>query len=108
MAQHDNDARARADLEHQRAVAIAQQRIRQQLAEVAEMAPGHQITVESWPGRGDRYVAKASVANARPYLLITDDLNELYLELARPPRSQRPSRIRVSPELAPDRHGFRN
>lgn len=87
MKQHDDGVMMRDDLEHQRAVEIARSHIQQQLAKIAAIAPGHEITVETYPGRRDRYVAKAIAPTAAPYLLMTDDANELYIELASPPHT---------------------
>ncbi len=46
--------------------------------------PGHQLSVETWPGRGDRFVAQAVTPAARPYLVVTDDFAELSAELSCP------------------------
>ena len=72
------------DLEHDQVVLLARRRARQQLDAIAAQCPGHTITVETYPGRKDRYVAHAVTASARPYLLITADLNELSTELIGP------------------------
>jgi hypothetical protein len=105
VAHHDDGADLRADLEHQRAVATSRQRIRRQLAEIAQIAPRHEITVESYPGRRDRYVAKAITPGATPYLLITDDPNELYIELASPPGVRARKAVPGSASTRPDPFG---
>jgi hypothetical protein len=74
----------RDDLEHDQAVLLARRRARQQLDAIATQCPGHTITVETYPGRQDRYVAHAVTTSARPYLLITTDLNELSAGLCGP------------------------
>jgi hypothetical protein len=71
----------RTDLEQDQAVLLARRKARQQLDAIAAQCPGHRITVETYPGRKDRYVAQAVTASARPYLLITSDLKELFNEL---------------------------
>ena len=63
-------------------VRLAQRQILERVAVLAAQAPGHRLTVETVPGRGERFVARAITPAARPYLLITDDLDELYTELA--------------------------
>ena len=55
-----------------------------QLNALAAHCPGHTITVETYPGREDRYVAQAVTGSARPYLVITTDLSELLTELCGP------------------------
>ena len=102
MAQHDEGKDVGADLEHQRAAEISRRRIRQQLAEIAQIAPRHEISVESYPGRRDRYVAKAIMLGATPYLLMTDDPNELYIELA---STRGPARPGPRASLAAPGHG---
>jgi hypothetical protein len=74
----------RDGLEHDQAVLLARRRTRQQLNAIAAQCPGHRITVETYPDRKDRYVAQAVIASAKPYLLITTDLNELSTELSAP------------------------
>lgn len=71
----------RDDLEQDQAVLLARHRAQQQLNAIAAQCPGHNITVEIYPGRQDRYVAQAITTTARPYLLITPDLSELSAEL---------------------------
>jgi hypothetical protein len=71
----------RTDLEQDQAVLLARRKARQQLDTIAAQCPGHRITVETYPGRKDRYVAQAVTASAKPYLLITSDLKELFNEL---------------------------
>lgn len=66
---------------------MADQSVRELLNAIAEQCPGHTITVESFPGRKDRYVARAITTAARPYLLVTADLDELRTELCGPPRT---------------------
>jgi hypothetical protein len=68
-------------------VRLAQRRIRDQVAALAARAPGHRLTVETYPGRRDRYVARAITPTARPYLVVTDDLSELSSALDLPPGS---------------------
>jgi hypothetical protein len=58
-------------------VRLVQRQILDQVAALAARAPGHRLTVETYPGRADRYVARAITPTARPYLVITDDLSEL-------------------------------
>lgn len=75
------DQTTRGELEHDQAVSLARRRARKQLDALAARCPGHMITVETYPGREDRYVARAVTSSARPYLLITSDLDELATEL---------------------------
>ena len=63
---------------------LARRRARKQLDALGAHCPGHQITVETYPGREDRYVARTITGSARPYLLITSDLSELCTELCGP------------------------
>jgi hypothetical protein len=62
-------------------VRLAQGQILDQVAALAAQAPGHRLTVETIPGRGERFVARAVAPGAQPYLVITDDLTELCAEL---------------------------
>lgn len=71
----------RDDQEREQAVLLARLRARHQVDAIAAHCPGHKITVETYPGRKDRYVAQAVTASARPYLLITTDLSEMCTEL---------------------------
>ena len=64
------------------AVQLARRRRLEQIATLVAQAPGHQLSVETWPGRGERFVAQAITLTARPYLVVTDDLDELCAELA--------------------------
>jgi hypothetical protein len=61
----------------------------EQIAALAAQAPGHRLTIETLPGRGDRFVARARTPTARPWLVVTDDLNELRTELALPAATNR-------------------
>jgi hypothetical protein len=61
---------------------LAQGQILERVAALAAQAPGHRLTVETVPGRGERFVARAITPAAHPYLMITDDLDELSTELA--------------------------
>lgn len=72
------------DLEPDQVVLLARRRARRQLDTLAAQCPGHKFTVETYPGREDRYVAQAVTASTRPYLLITADLDELFTELRGP------------------------
>ena len=83
MDQHDAQP---GGLEHEPSGLLAQRRIREQLATLTAQATGHAITVEAGiPGRATRFVAKATTSDARPYLVITTDLDELRRELTGPP-----------------------
>ncbi|HUY50676.1 MAG TPA: hypothetical protein VMV92_34045 [Streptosporangiaceae bacterium] len=84
MAEQTAGDGIRDDLEHDRGALLARRATRRQLDAIAAQCPGHQITVEIYPGRKDRYVAQAVTASAKPYLLITTDLNELSAELSGP------------------------
>lgn len=76
------DEAARADQDHARAQAAA----------LAARYPDHTITVEDGiPGRATRFVAKASTAGARPYLIVTRSLDELQHEITSPPAPAAPS-----------------
>jgi D-tyrosyl-tRNA(Tyr) deacylase len=86
MAEQTDGDGTRGELEHDQAVSLARRRARKQLDALAAHCPGHQITVETYPGREDRYVARAMTGSARPYLLITTDLSELCAELCGPGR----------------------
>jgi hypothetical protein len=81
MADQTTRSGLRGELEHDQAVSLDRRRARRQLDAIAAQCPGHTITVETYPGREDRYVARAIIASARPYLLITTDLDELSTEL---------------------------
>jgi hypothetical protein len=83
---------------HDPAVLLAECRARRQLDFIAARCPGHTITVETHPGRQDRYVAHAVTAPARPYPLITTDLDELSTELCG--RSEHPQ-VTPLPRSAP-------
>lgn len=83
--QHDTRNGSRADLEHSQAVLQAECRARKQLATLAPQWPDHLITAESYPGRGLRFVARARKGTtAAPWLVITDDLDELQANLPEP------------------------
>lgn len=85
MDQRPHDEQPRGGLVHEPSGSLAQRRIREQIAALAAQAPGHAITVEDWiPGRPARFVAKATTSQARPYLVITADLDELRRELTGP------------------------
>jgi hypothetical protein len=64
-------------------------RLREQVAALAAQAPGHRLTIETLPGRGERFVARATAPTARPWLVVTDDLDELCTELAIPAATSR-------------------
>jgi hypothetical protein len=81
MADQTTAGGIRGELGHDQAVLLARRRARKQLDAIAAQCPGHTITVETYPGREDRYVARAVTASARPYLLITTDLDELSTEV---------------------------
>lgn len=86
MDQHPHDEQPLPGLEHKPSGLAAQRRIRDQIAALTEQAPGHAITVEDGiPGRAPRFVAKATTSDARPYLVITTDPDELRRELTGPP-----------------------
>ena len=76
---HENHA-LRDLLEHERARLFAARRVREQLAAIAAQAPGYLITTEH-PGRRERFVAKAISPMVHPHLVMTDDLDELSIEL---------------------------
>ena len=74
----DDDGDARAGLEHDRAVLLADRRLQKRLAALADQCPDHLISTESYPGRGRRFVARARPGTtARPWLVLTPDLDEL-------------------------------
>jgi hypothetical protein len=83
---HENNA-LRDLLEHERARRFAARRVREQLAAIAAQAPGYLITTEHYPGRRERFVAKATSPVAHPNLVMTDDLDELFVELLGRPGS---------------------
>ncbi len=84
MAEQTDGDGLRGDLERDQAVLLARRRAQKQLNALAAHCPGHTITVETYPGREDRYVAQAVTGSARPYLVITTDLSELLTELCGP------------------------
>lgn len=65
---------------------MADQSVHELLSARAGQCPGYTITIESFPGRKDRYVTRAITASARPYLIVTADLDELRTELCGPAR----------------------
>jgi hypothetical protein len=86
MDQNPDDKQPRDGLEHEPSGLLGQRRRREQAAVLTAQAPGHAITVEDWiPGREARFVAKATSSDARPYLVITTDFDELRRELTGPP-----------------------
>jgi hypothetical protein len=83
---YDADGDARAGLEHDRAVLLAGRRLERQLAAPADQCPDHTIRTERYPGRGLRFVAQARPGSAaRPWLVLTPDLDELRAVLAASP-----------------------
>jgi hypothetical protein len=83
--QHDTHNGSRADLEHHEAVQLAERRARKQLAALAQQYPDHMISTESYPGRGLRFTARAKPGTgARPWLVLTPDLDELRAALPAP------------------------
>lgn len=75
---HDDEGPPRAGLEHGRAVLLSERRLQKQLAALADQCPDHLISTESYPGRGRRFVARARPGTAaRPWLVLTPDLDEL-------------------------------
>jgi hypothetical protein len=75
---YDAEGDARAGLEHDRAVLLAERRLERQLAALADECPDHAISTECYPGRGRRFVARARPGTAaRPWLILTPDLDEL-------------------------------
>jgi hypothetical protein len=98
MAEQRTGNGMRDDLERDQAVLLARRRARQQLDAIEALCPDYKITVEIYPGRKDRYVAQAVTASARPYLLITSDLNELSTELCGPGEHSEVNRL---PRRAP-------
>ncbi len=80
---HENNA-LRDLLEHERARLFAARRVGEQLAAIAAQAPGYLITTEYYPGRRERFVAKAISPVVHPHLVMTDDLDELFIELPGP------------------------
>ncbi len=80
---HENNA-LRDLLEHERARLFAARRVGEQLAAIAARAPGYLITTEYYPGRRERFVAKAISPVVHPHLVMTDDLDELFIELPGP------------------------
>ena len=78
----------RADLEHHEAVQLAERRARKQLATLAQEYPDHVISTETYPGRGLRFAARARPGTgARPWLVLTRDLDELRAALPGPAAS---------------------
>jgi hypothetical protein len=75
----------RADLEHHEAIQLAEHRARKQLAALAQQYLDHVISTESYPGRGLRFTARARAGTgARPWLVLTRDLDELRAALPAP------------------------
>jgi hypothetical protein len=75
---YDDDGDARAGVEHDGAVLLAERRLQKQLAALADQCPDHLISTESYPGRGRGIVARARPGTAaRPWLVLTPDLDEL-------------------------------
>lgn len=72
------------DAERDAAARLARARLLEQASALATRVPGHRLSVETWPGRGDRFVAQAITPAARPYLVVTDDFAELSAELSCP------------------------
>lgn len=89
MPDGHNDRILRDLLEHERARQCAARRVREQLAVIAAQAPGHLITTKYYPGRRERFVAKAVSPMVHPHLVVTDDLDELFIELLGPAGSAR-------------------
>lgn len=81
MPEGHKDSAQRDLLEHERARQFAARRVREQLAALAAQAPGFLITTEHYPGRSERFVAKAVSTVVHPRLVMTDDLDELFIEL---------------------------
>ena len=77
---HEDNA-LRGLLEHERARLFAARRAREQLGAITAQAPGYLITTERSPGRRERFVAKAISPVVHPHLVMTDDLDELFIEL---------------------------
>jgi hypothetical protein len=78
MNARDDDPDVPTDLEHGQAVLLAERRLQKQLAALASQCPDHAISTESYPGRGRRFVARARPGtSARPWLVLTPDLDEL-------------------------------
>jgi hypothetical protein len=89
---HENNA-LRDLLERERARLFAARRVREQLAAIAAQAPGYLITTEYYPGRRERFVAKAISPVMHPHLVMTDDLDELLIELPGPPGERADHRV---------------
>ncbi len=89
MPDGHKDSVLRDMLEHERARLFAARRVREQLAVIAAQAPGYLITREYYPGRHERFVAKAVSPKVHPHLVMTDDLDELFIELLGPADSAR-------------------
>jgi hypothetical protein len=85
---HENNA-LRDLLEHERARLFEARRVGEQLAAIAAQAPGYLITTEYYPGRRERFIAKAISPVVHPHLVMTDDLDELFIELLGPAESAR-------------------
>ena len=81
---HEHNA-LRDLLEREGARLFAARRVREQLAAIAARAPGYLITTEYYPGRRERFVAKAISPDMHPHLVMTDDLDELLSEVPGPP-----------------------
>ena len=54
---------------------------------LAAQAPDHRISLESYPGRPDRFVAQAIRPDAHPYLVVTANADELAAALGGTPGS---------------------
>ena len=79
----DDDGDARAGLEDGQAVLLSERRLQKQLVALAGQCPDHLISTESYPGRGRRFVARARPGTAaRPWLVLTPDLDELRAALS--------------------------
>ena len=89
MPQDGTRDSARADLEHQQAVQLAERRARRQVAVLARQYPDHMISTENLPGRALRFIARARPGTgARPWLVITCDPGELRAALPTAARHQ--------------------
>jgi hypothetical protein len=86
MPDGHNDSTLRDLLEHERAEAVCGPARTRAVSGIAVQAPGHLITTEHYPGRRERFVAKAVSSMVHPHLVMTDDLDELFIDLVGPVR----------------------
>lgn len=77
--------------EHDPPTVAAQRQRRAALDTLAAQHPNHHIWTETLPGLSLRYIAqRRRGTNAQPYLVVTDDLDELSAALLPPRQGQTP------------------